>query len=163
MTAAHPARAQADDLRFNLVLPVTRVGFGPFSFDPLEKLIGCSVESILASLMTGPKQLRPAPGSAGVEVYPLRLPRGEGALIPLKHLGELGFKNEAGLLRITVPVQAGRWLAERLGDALVRGPEDGWSVDRQGRVQHVWTRLKPGMRAGYPVGGYGELGVEVGG
>ncbi len=162
MTARPAGPFQAADLRFNLLLPVTRVGVGVFSFDPLEKLIGCSVESILASMMTGPKTVRPVPGTNGVEVYPLRLPQGEGALIPLKHLGELGFKNEAGMLRITVPVQAGAWIAARLGDALVRGPEDGWSVDRQGRVQHVWTRLKPGMRAGYPVGGLGEVGVEVG-
>lgn len=161
MTARPAGPFQAVDLRFNLLLPVTRVGVGVFSFDPLEKLIGCSVESILSSMMTGPKTVRSAPGASGVEVYPLRLPQGEGALIPLKHLGELGFKNEAGMLRITVPVQAGAWIAARLGDALVRGPEDGWSVDRQGRVQHVWTRLKPGMRAGYPVGGFGEVGVEA--
>lgn len=155
------ARRAAPDLHFNLVLPITRVGVGVFSFDPLERLLGAPVSSVLGPIMTGPKAQRPAPGAAGVEVYPLRLPAGEGALLPLKALGELGFKNDEGLLQITVPAQAGVWLAARLGDALVRGPVDGWSVDRLGRVKHVWTRLRPGLRAGYPVNGFGEVGVEV--
>ena len=129
--SAHPAVPfQAGDLRFNLLLPVTRVGVGVFSFGPLERLIGCSVESILSSMMTGPKTVRQVPGTSGVEVYPLRLPVGEGAFIPLKQLGELGLKNEHGLLRITVPAQAGEvdrgaageCAGQRAAAGLERGP-----------------------------------------
>ena len=153
---------QPTDLRFLLLLPVTRMDYGPFSFDPLEKLIGQPVERVLSSLMTGPRTRRPGQGGApAAEVYPLRLPVGEGASVPLGALGELGFFNERGLLKLTVPAQAGTWLAERLGDARVAGPTDGVGMDRRSRVKHVWVRLKPGFKAGMPVAGFGEVGVEV--
>ncbi len=152
---------QPADLRFLLLLPVTRMDYGPFSFDPLEKLIGQPVERVLSSLMTGPRTRRAAAGTPGVEVYPLRLPVGEGAAVPLGALGELGFFNERGLLKLTVPAQAGAWLAERLGDALVAGPTDGVGMDRRSRVKIVWVKLRPGFKAGLPITGFGEVGVEV--
>ena len=36
------AAPAADDgaIHVNLTLPVTRLGFGPFSFDPIEQMIG---------------------------------------------------------------------------------------------------------------------------
>ena len=41
------------DLRFDLVFPITRVGFGTFSIDPLAKLIGAPIREILEPLIVG--------------------------------------------------------------------------------------------------------------
>ena len=55
--AAAPGRPE---IRMNLTVPVTRVGFGPFSFDPLEQMIGAKLADLLEPLMTGPVTLRPS-------------------------------------------------------------------------------------------------------
>jgi hypothetical protein len=146
----------------NLVMPVSRIGFGPFSFDPLEQLIGAPLTEILESLMTGPTFRRPSALGPAVEVFPLALPDGEGAAVPLGAWGELGFRNEAGLLVLTVPLQGGKWVEQRLGDAIVRGPEHGLSLDRTARVVNYWVRLRAGMRASFPLGALGEVGIEAG-
>ena len=56
--------------------------------------------------------------------------------------GELGFRNEMGLLVLTVPLHAGKWVEQRLGDAIVRGPENGLSLDRTARVVNYWTMTR---------------------
>ena len=83
----------------------------------------------LQSLMTGPTYRRPSATGAAVEVYPLALPRGEGASVPLGQWGEIGFANRGGLLALTVPWGMSGWLRGKLGDAIVRGPEAGLSLD----------------------------------
>jgi len=60
-----------------------------------------------------------------------------------------------------VPIQASGWLVGRLGPALVRGPEQGTSVEGV-PVASYWLRLQPGMRGSFPLGGLGEVGVEAG-
>ena len=151
-----------DAVRVNLTMPVTRIGFGPFSFDPVEQMIGAPLTDILSSLMAGPVTRRPSATGAAVEVYPLALPEGEGATIPLAHFGEIGFANERGVLVLTVPWSMAAWLRERLGAAIVRGPEAGLSLDGTARVARAWVKLRPGMRAGFPLGALGECGVEAG-
>ncbi len=158
--AAPPAVDRA--IRVNLTMPVTRLGFGIFQFDPVEQMIGAPLASLLESLMVGPVERRPSLSGAAVEVYPLALPPGEGATIPLGQFGELGFHNTDGLLALTVPWGMASWLRAKLGDAIVRGPEAALSLDGTARVAQAWVRLRPGMRASFPLGALGEVGVEAG-
>ena len=155
-----PSRRQAP-IRVNLTLPVTRIGFGPFSFDPLEQLIGAKVADLLEPLMTAPVSRRPSESGAAVEVYPLALPDGEGATIPLGQFGELAFANDDGVLVLTVPWSMAGWLRQRFGDAIVRGPEPAAALEGGARVAQVWVRLREGMRATLPLGAFGELAVEA--
>jgi hypothetical protein len=158
--AAAPAPSSA--IRVNLTVPVTRIGFGPFSIDPLEQMIGAKLADLLEPLMVGPITRRPSITGPAVEVYPLALPDGEGASIPLAQWGEVGFYNEAGVLALTVPWAMAGWLRQRLGEAVVRGPEAGVSLDGTARVAKAWVRLRPGMRASMPLGALGEAGIETG-
>jgi hypothetical protein len=159
--AAVAAAAPSSAIRVNLTVPVTRMGFGPFSIDPLEQMIGAKLVDLLEPLMIGAVTRRPSVTGPSVEVYPLALPDGEGASIPLAQWGEVGFYNEGGLLALTVPWGMASWLRERLGAAIVRGPEAGVSVDGSARVAKVWVRLRAGMRASVPLGAFGEVGVEA--
>ena len=157
-----PLVARDGAIKVNLTLPVTKLGFGPFAFDAIEHAIGAPLAEILESLMTGPVYRRPSVAGPAVEVYPLALPDGEGATVPLGQWGEIGFANRRGLLVLTVPLGAAGWLREKLGDALVHGPVEGLSLDGTARVADCWVRLRPGMRAGFPLGVLGEVGVEAG-
>lgn len=163
MNRQTPATAPGAPVRVNLTMPVTRIGFGPFSFDPVEQMIGMPLTEILSSLLTGPVTRRPSSTGAACEVYPLALPEGEGATIPLAQFGEIGFRNERGLLVLTVPWSMAGWLRDKLGGAIVRGPEAGLSLDGTARVANAWVRLRPGMRASFPLGALGECGVEAAG
>jgi hypothetical protein len=149
-------------IRVDVTVPVTRIGFGPFAFDALEQVIGAPLADLLAPLMVGPVVRRPSAAGPAVEVYPLALPDSEGASIPLGQWGEVGFANRDGLLVLTVPWSMAGWLRQRLGDAIVRGPEAGLSMDGSARVAEAWVRLRPGMRASVPLGALGECGVEAG-
>ena len=53
MTAVPLAAVTARDLRFRLTLPVTRVGFGTISVDPLAKLISAPGLDILEPPIVG--------------------------------------------------------------------------------------------------------------
>ena len=116
---------------------------------------------LLEPLMVGPVTRRPSEAGPALEVYPLALPPGEGASIPLGQWGDLGFRNDAGLLVLTVPFGMAGWLRQKLGDAIVRGPEAGLSVDGTARVAEAWVHLRPGMRASVPLGVLGEAAVEA--
>lgn len=155
-----PSRRRAP-IRVNLTLPVTRIGFGPFSFDPLEQMIGAKVADLLEPLMTAPVSRRPSESGAAVEVYPLALPDGEGATIPLGQFGELAFAADDGVLVLTVPWSMAGWLRQRFGDAIVRGPEPAVALEGGARVARVWVVLREGMRATLPLGTLGELAVEA--
>ena len=135
--------SRAEVIRIDLTMPVTRIGFGVFSFDPLEQVIGAKLADLLVPLMVGPVRRRPSEAGPAVEVYPLALPEGEGASILLGQWGEVGFRNELGMLVLTVPWGMAGWLRQKLGDAIVRGPEAGMSVDGTARVAEAWVRLRP--------------------
>ena len=82
-SAASLPTATADrSIRFRLVLPVTRLGVGVFSFDPIEQLVGAPIVDLLEPLMTGPVERRPSAAGAGVDVFPLALPKGEALRLP---------------------------------------------------------------------------------
>lgn len=148
-------------IRVDVTVPVTRFGFGPFAFDALEQMIGAPLADLLAPLMVGPVARRPSAAGPAVEVYPLALPPGEGASIPLGAMGEVGFANDGGLIALTVPWAMASWVVQRAGAAVVRGPEAALSLDGSARVAKVWVRLRPGMRASVPLGALGEAGVEA--
>jgi hypothetical protein len=161
---ATPTDPPATDgsIRINLTLPVLRFGIGPLVIDPVEQFIGMKVSDIFSSLMTGPVFRRPSASGPAVEVYPLALPEGEGASVPLGQFGELGFKAERGLLVLTVPLGFSGWVQKRFGDAIVRGPVEGLSLDGTARVVRFAIIVKAGMKASIPLGMMGEFGVEGG-
>lgn len=158
VVVAEPDRA----IRFLLTVPVTRIGIGPFSFDPLEQLIGCPLADLLEPLRVGPIERRPSTSGTAVEVHPLALPEGEGLAIPLGQFGEVGLANDHGLLALTVPAAWGARLAGRLGTALVRGPERTRSLDGAAEVVTCWAGLRAGLRAALPLGAIGDIGVQAG-
>jgi len=148
-------------IRLNLILPITRIGFGAFTVDPLIQLIGMPLADILSPLMTGPLHQRPSASGVLVDVYPLQLPAGEGASIQLGQAGELGFANDRGFLRLIVPWMAVSWIHARLAPYIVHGPVQSLSRDRRAYLGEVWIRLEPAMRAGIPLPGLGEVELEV--
>jgi len=156
-----PPPQAGDDLNIDLALPVTRVGFGPLSFDPVEQFLGAPVSHFLEPLLRAPRFRRPSQAGPAVEVYPLRLPEGEGLSVPLGQWGELGFANKRGLLLLTVPWQVQGWVTQRFAGAIIEGPRQGTSADGQAYVAHFAIRLRAGMKAGIPLGALGEVGVET--
>lgn len=163
MNGASELTTTADDraIRFRLVLPVTRLGVGVFSFDALEQLVGAPIADLLEPMMTGPVHRRPSAAGAGVDVYPLALLEGEGLAIPLGQFGEVGFRNDGGLVEVTVPARWGARLGTRLGSALARGPERLLAPDGASELAVCWVRLQVGMRASVPLGSLGELSLEA--
>lgn len=147
-------------IRVLVSVPITRIGVGVFSFDPVEQLLGAPLADLLEPLRVGSVERRPSSSGTAVEVHPLALPEGEGLAIPLGQFGEIGLKNDRGLLALTVPAAWGARLAGRLGPALVRGPVRGRSLDGAAEVVTCWARLRPGMGAALPLGAMGEIGIE---
>ena len=152
----------AHAIRLRLTLPVTRFGFGPLAFDPVEQFLGVSVRDVLDSLLEAEPYKRPSSGGTAIEVFPLALPPGEGAFVPFGQFGELGFRNDDGLLALTVPISMVRLLKTQAGPMLVRGPERRLSADGTSTVAESWLRLRPGSRAAMPLGMLGEMGLEAG-
>ena len=92
----------------------------------------------------------------------LVFPDGEGASVPLGQWGEVGFRNANSLLVLTVPLPMAGWVRQKVGSAIVRGPIEALSLDGTARVAEFWIQLHPGMRAAFPLGMFGECGVEAG-
>ena len=149
------------EIRFNLVIPSAKLGFGPIHFDPLAEVIGAPVADILESLMTGPVTQRPSKAGPAVDVFHLALPDGEGLTLPLGRWGELGFFNRQGELVLTVPLPAANWIQTKLASAIVRGPDHLLSQDGTARVARFGLRLQPGMSASFPLGMLGEVGLDA--
>jgi hypothetical protein len=148
-------------LHLDLTLPVLRLGAGPFSFDPLEQLLGARVSDLLQPLMRGPTSQRRTAQGVLVDLYPLALPEGEGASVPLGALGELGFFNEGGLLVLTVPALSVPFLVSRLGSAVVRRSLPTLSADGRTHLVDLGIQWRAGARATFPLGSWGEIGLEA--
>lgn len=82
--------------------------------------------------------------------------------MPLGQWGEVGFRNVNSLLVLTVPLPMAGWVRQKVGAAIENGPVETLSLDGTARVAEFWIRLHPGMRAAFPLGMFGECGVEAG-
>ena len=110
--------------------------------------------------MSGPLTQRPSRAGPAVDVYPLAIPDGEGLTFPLGAWGELGFRNEEGLLVLTAPMPSEGWIKRKLSGSLVRGPEHLLSQDGSSRVSRFWLELRSGMYIVLPLGVVGEIRIE---
>ncbi len=147
-------------LRIDLTLPSTKLTFGALSYDPLQQLLGFDPRATLTPLLRAESYIRTTAGAA-TEVFPLALAPGVRVSMPLGPLGEFAVANDQGLLALTVPARAARWLLEHVGDHLVAGPRSLVDGDGVHRSSSAWLRLPPGTRAGLPMGLLGEIGLEA--
>jgi len=147
-------------LRVNLTLPSTKLTFGVLSYDPLKEMLGFDPRDTLIPLLRAEPYIRTA-GSAATEVFPLALAPGVRVALLLGPLGEFGVANDRGLLAVTVPARATRWLQEHLDQILLAGPQAVVDDDGVHRRSVAWLRLLPGTRAGLPLGLLGEVGTEA--
>src|SRR5262245_46512023 len=113
----NPALAQQPGvLRLNLSLPSTRIRLGPLAIDGLEALLGVSLSNIFDPLMPAPRFSRHNAQGAEVDVYPLAIPEGEGLSVPIKRLGEVGFRNYKGYLILILPAGLAEVMREQLAE-----------------------------------------------
>ncbi len=162
----NPALAQAPDaLRVNLTVPTTQVRLGPLSFDGLQAFLGVPLADLLSPLMRAPRHQRTGDAGAVLDVYPLAIPDGEGLSIPVKLVGDLGFRNYRGLLVLIVPAAVAEVVRQELaGEIAVKeavGPRFVEALGGGGYVAEFAVRLRPGMRKAVPLGKWGEIGVEA--
>lgn len=160
----NPALAQDPTaLRVNLTAPTTQVRVGPFQFDGLKALIGMDLADALAPMMIAPRVQR-AGQNGIVDVYPLAIPDGEGLSLPIKFVGEVGFRNLSSLLVLVVPPALAEVVAAQLASEIASGDARSrlWTGATGGQVAEFAIRLRPGMRKAVPLGRFGEIGVEAG-
>ena len=87
-------------LRCNLSLPSTRIRLGPIAIDGMEALLGVSLVQVLDPLMPEPRFTRTNEAGGEVDVYPLAIPDGEGASVPVKRVAiRCGLGSEETLRR----------------------------------------------------------------
>lgn len=146
------------DIRIDLSVPVLEFGVGPFRFDPITTLLGCRFEDIVESLMVAPSFRRGGVAGGQVDVFPLALPDGEGAGLPLGRMGEASFQNRGGELVLHTPVGLRSMLLPRVQHLLVRPAQVVQS--HAGEALEVALRLCPGLAFRLPLGGLGEIGIE---
>lgn len=157
-------RADPGALRVNLTVPTTVIRIGPLSFDGLSALIGAPLADILGPMMVGPMFQRPAEGGGVVDVYPLALPHGEGMAIPVRLMGDVGFRNEHGVLVIVLPAALAEVTRARLAAEIAANEAAGprfVQTPTGGIAAEFAVRLRPGMRKSIPFGKWGEIGMEA--
>lgn len=146
------------DIRIDLTVPVLSFGFGHFKMDPITSLLGRSVEDIVESLLVAPV-FRKVGTSGAVNVYPLALPDGEGASIPLGRFGHAGFQNADGRLVLHLP-PALRGIVVGRTRGMLEGPVEDVRFDGAPAIRLVLA-LHPGMGFRVPLGGLGEVGLHA--
>ena len=156
----HDRLTATPTLRVNLTLPSTKLTFGALSYDPLKQMLGFDPRGALAPLLGAEPFIRTT-GGAATEVFPLALAPGVRVALPLGPIGEFAIANDRGLLAITVPAKATRWMLERIGGLVVAGPQSITDADGVHRMSVVWLRLPPGTRTSLPLGMLGEIGIEA--
>ena len=78
------AESDDDAIHIDLALPVTRVGFGPFAFDPVEQFLGAPVSHFLEPLLRAPRYRRPSQAGPAVEDHFVDLVDGERVAHPVE-------------------------------------------------------------------------------
>lgn len=151
-------------LRVNLSLPSTRIRLGPVAIDGFQAMLGMPLTEMLGPLMREARFSRQNEVGGEIDVYPLAIPEGEGLTVPIKMIGELGFRNFRGMLILIVPVAVSDVLHQQLVGEIASkqaaGPRLARAVD--GRINAEFAiRLRPGMKKVVPLGSWGELGVEA--
>jgi len=120
---------------------------------------------LLSPLMRAARHQRAAEGGATLDVYPLAVPNGEGLSIPVKLLGDIGFRAFQGLLVLIVPAAVADVVRQELADEISAhqgaGPRFVAALGGGGFVAEFAVRLRPGMRKAVPLGKWGEIGVEA--
>ncbi len=123
-------------------------------------MLGFDPREALAPLLRAEPYIRTARGAA-TEVFPLAIAPGGRVALPLGGLGEFAVANDRGLLAVTLPARATRWMLDQVGGLVVAGPQAVTDDDGVHRVSVVWLRLSAGTRASLPLGLLGELGLEA--
>jgi hypothetical protein len=106
-----------------------------------------------------------------LDVYPLALPEGEGLTIPVKLVGDLGFRNYRRLLVLIVPTAVSevvhQELAEEVASTEAAGTRFVETVSGGGLVAELAVRSSAACQDRGCVrrcrwGSGGEIGVEAG-
>ena len=157
-------RADPGARRVNLTVPTTVIRVGPLAFDGLSALIGAPLADVLEPMMVGPMFQRPGDNGGVVDVYPLALPHGEGMSIPVRLMGEIGFRNHHGVLILVLPAALAEITRERLSDEIAAGQAAGprfVEAPGGGIAAEFAVTLRSGMRKSIPFGRWGEIGMEA--
>ena len=155
---SQPATSIPAPLRFHLLVPGAKLSFGPLSFDPLAAAIGRPLEDVLRPLLASVPFERQGHSGQLFRAYPLALPPGVGASIPLALLGEVGVANESGILKLTAPAALSGWLAGL--SYRLHGPIPATGVNGV-PVTAVWLRVPAGQSISVPIGVLGSLVLEA--
>lgn len=133
------------DLRLRLVLPVFRLG--PLTIDPIKAVLGQSVADVFGPLVVASRDTREG------QQLDLRLPHHVGATVPLGVMGEAGFRNERGMLVLSVP----RLFARQTEEALqphVTGRQLG-----PGGQEELFVELPLGRPLDLPLGTLATISI----
>ena len=103
----------AAPILLDLVVPRTKVNLGPFSFDPLEQLLGRPLREVLEPHYAAPPTTRET--ATGIhDVFRVSVAQGDSVSVSFGVLGELGLGNQGGLLVIKTPSAAALVLRPQL-------------------------------------------------
>lgn len=147
--------APASPIRLRLLVPNTEFSLGNLRLDPLQALLGVSLQEALAPVLeAGPQLVAP-----GTLAYLLRLRPGDSLLLPLGPAGELALAHSVGLLGLSVPALMAAPVREHLRPWLVQ--DHGVRFNAVGAlVARFHLRPGPGMRAAIELPSVGVLALE---
>ena len=142
-------------IRVRITLPDTSVSVGGlFSFDVFQHVTGVSVDDLLSSLLFAPVEREVMP--VRCVTYPIELPEGQGAEVPVGTWGTLGFFNRQGRLVLTVPRMIWPGVQSAFGPAVESAREVGSPPSVQATIN-----VTPGMKRRVQISTFGVLGIET--
>jgi hypothetical protein len=144
---------QRRTIRVRLTLPDTSITVAGLSVDLFAHMTGMSIDTLLSSLLYAPVERELLP--VRCVTYPVEIPEGEGAALPVGSYGELGFLNNQGRLLLTVPRLVWPGVRDAFGDAVESAREIGSPPSVQARIF-----LRPGMKRRANIGTFGVIGIE---
>lgn len=105
---------------------------------------GKTLEQVIGRFTGGPMQRAVSDAGTPERRYPITIPADDGLWLSLPTIGDVGFSNDQGQLRILCPAPGASWLLERLG-ARVR------STSPDGNTLIIWVHTHPGPLLSIPV------------